>query len=390
MPVWTYLGEGTYNSVYKNENDTLVLKIPKDYKEYPTETPNRCVRLWNSVNSHLSPPARVVMTDLGYGWTCPFVKGVQANDSEMMNAVIDIFNRTGRVLVDAPSPKNFIKTPAGQIVCVDIGFALQLEKREEELELAQLAKSTISRKTWDHELITEYDKYFRGCDMYPQTVQIIKVLLFIKNYRPDIINANFLKDPPGLIVQLAQAYDAKNASEYLLKTLDEKTPPSSLYIKPIPIPVPPPVPIFTHAKHTLFQPINNQALEEVNRKLNKYTNHALQQAKTRCVNTLKEYINSRGTLNYETIQFTPSWKTRIFRNQSLTNKKVHAISELIQSLENASSLIKIEELLNAKLAYPELVKSFFSSGLKESVAKCLDFVELGKQEVKISTVQSFK
>jgi hypothetical protein len=91
-----------------------------------TDLPERSVRLWNEINPDLEPEATLISTEMGDGWACPFIKGVQASDHEMSVALIDIFNRTGRIVVDATAPENFIKTPSGKVVCIDIGMALQI------------------------------------------------------------------------------------------------------------------------------------------------------------------------------------------------------------------------------------------------------------------------
>jgi len=119
---WSLLGEGAYNIAYINPQGTLVLKIQKD-KPYDTDLPERSVRLWNEINPHCTPEAYVVNTKYGMAWVCPFIKGRQATDDEMSNAIIDIYNNTGRIVVDATAKNNFITTHKGKVVCIDIGMA---------------------------------------------------------------------------------------------------------------------------------------------------------------------------------------------------------------------------------------------------------------------------
>ena len=155
------LGEGSYNIAIRSNDGQSVLKIQKfdlDYDEITgekdneeerpqTDTPERSVRLWNTINEGLEPQAvRLELNNLeinttkpdgttallkGVGWVCPYVEGVQASDKEIQGAVLDIFNRTGRIITDATGKKNFLRTPDGTIVCIDIGMALEMEKREE-------------------------------------------------------------------------------------------------------------------------------------------------------------------------------------------------------------------------------------------------------------------
>src|SRR3989338_631154 len=131
MPRWKKLGEGTYNVAYVSDDGKSVLKIQKS--DDKTDTPERSVRLWNTINPDIPPPARLEQTEKGVGWVCPFIKGKQASDKEMSIALIDIYNKTGRIIVDATAPKNFVKLPfpRSRVVCVDVGMAIQMEQRDE-------------------------------------------------------------------------------------------------------------------------------------------------------------------------------------------------------------------------------------------------------------------
>jgi hypothetical protein len=169
------------------------------------------VRLWQELNPHLTP-VYVRQSEHGLGWVSPFVSGTQASDLEIQRALIDMFNQFGRVVVDAISPKNFIKTPDGKVICVDVGMVLQLEKQEERIcKRSGLVryKSEMSLSAWEEEK-SEYPKYFSDnmCN-YPYTITTIKALLLIKECRPDIFNVIFLLSQPVLIQKLAQAYDSK-------------------------------------------------------------------------------------------------------------------------------------------------------------------------------------
>ncbi|MFI4963241.1 MAG: hypothetical protein ACHP6H_05225, partial [Legionellales bacterium] len=207
---WSFWGQGAFNTVYKSKDGKSVLKIQKNKKDL-SDTPERSVRIWNEINSHLSPPARVLETRLGKGWVCPFVDGVQASDNDIFSALITLYNRTGRIVVDAPSPRNFIKTINGQIFCVDIGVALQLDLRDRHF-FNGLSKnnSVVSLTAWAQNS-KGYDGYFINCQPFaPNTVKLIKALLFIKAHRPDMYKVGFLKSNPNILQILAHAYDKIN------------------------------------------------------------------------------------------------------------------------------------------------------------------------------------
>ena len=215
---WAFLGNGSYNYAYKSKDGKEVLKIQKEVKKGAkvpeTDFPERSVRLWNAINVDL-PPARLQTTAYGKGWVCPFVTGEQAPDKDMAGALIGIFNRTGRIIADAIAPKNFIKTPDGKVVCVDIGLALQLERREEHnaSELVR-RKSMVSLNFWQN-TGPQFPAFFKSYEgIYPQTVNVVKALIFIKKNRPDILDVTFLKTNPTLVSTLAQAYDHQLTQAY--------------------------------------------------------------------------------------------------------------------------------------------------------------------------------
>lgn len=210
---WIFLGEGSYNKVYISEDHTVVLKIQKNSSG--TDTPRRSVRLWNAINAHYPPPASIKKSEFGDGWVCPFIQGDQASDEEMANALIDIFNNTGRIVVDATASKNFVTTSEGQVLCVDVGLALQLERREEIHFKDIRRKNFVCLNAWS-KLSEAYNRFYKDSSfIYPKTVNIIKALIFIKYNRPDIYDANFLKTNPELVEKLAKAYDRQNRDEAL-------------------------------------------------------------------------------------------------------------------------------------------------------------------------------
>lgn len=216
---WEKLGEGGYNKVYVNSERSLVLKIPKDMRD-ETDTPERSVRLWNLINPDLQPKAAIY----NRGWTCPFVKGVQASDDDMVEALINIYQKTGRIIVDATAKKNFVKANDGKIVCVDIGMALDLESQEiSKASGLRRIPSEVSLSTWDN-LKDDYEDFFDTCaENNPKTVQLIKALIFIQKNRLDMLDVSFLRNNPELISKLACAYDCQVNDYSYSKILNEVT-----------------------------------------------------------------------------------------------------------------------------------------------------------------------
>lgn len=347
MPKWIPLGSGNFNNAYKSEDGKSVLKIPKS-AENATEYPERAVRLWNQINSHVPPPASIEKNELGFGWVCPFIEGEQASDDEISSALIDIFNRSGRIIVDAPIDGNFRKTPPpnSQVVCVDIGMALQMEQRQDDFFHGKNPDYSIVSQEYWKEYNSSYDRVFIVHKVSsPETVNTIKALLFIKNNRPDIYDVQFLQRNRQLIVQLAEAYDAQKKHD-VMKSFDPKIPPK-----------------MQEGLDLLKEqrPINTDNIKDS------------------CINELKKYIDSRGTINQHG-EFEPSLITRLFRNAQLTATKVNAAKELIKEISQAKQPEEIGSAIKKHLDTPELLKATFSSGLGSSLGTCMLIASIAKNE----------
>lgn len=202
---WTYFAGGNNNSIYISCDNTSILKIQLDQTE-KTDCPDRAVLLWNEINSDITPKAYVIDSEYGLGWVCPYIKGDQSSDGEMKKALIKIYNDTGRIVVDAVAPNNFITQADGKVVCVDVSLALLLDNR---LGI-NLRQSTESLNYWS-EMSTSFDGYFSDREVvYPQTVHTIKALLYIRFYQPHIKDASFLQENRELTAKFANAYNARH------------------------------------------------------------------------------------------------------------------------------------------------------------------------------------
>lgn len=212
---WTKLGSGSYNNVYISADKQFVLKIQKENlnpKDIIADRPERSVRIWNEINPDL--PASLLEMETGKVWICPYVFGTEPSDKEISSSVIDIFNRTGRIVTDAPGRSNFVKTPAGKIICIDVGFALKLERRTQDAHGSlKRYKSEVSLTAWDN-VRHNYASFFADASLTkPTTVNTVKALLFIQNNRPDLCNVSFLN--ADFIQYFAKAYHKKNIQNAL-------------------------------------------------------------------------------------------------------------------------------------------------------------------------------
>lgn len=273
---WDFLGEGSNNQVFLNKKEGLVLKVMKKTQdESPTDSPERSVRLWNLINPKMTPSAKIVsLDDGGTAWVAPYVQGRQSTDKEMKNALIDIYNATGRIVVDATVKNNFITTDKGQVICVDIGMALQMEYRDDKILGDEKfftkpihRKSIISLGTWEKVKKNHGFLFSLYEGSHSQTIKTIKALLFIKNKRPDILDVSFLESNPTYITQFAESYD-------VMLSLENKT-------------------LMQEAKKNLD---NQQTL-------------TLEKIKESCLKEINSYINSYGSIDRNG-KFQPSFITK--------------------------------------------------------------------------------
>jgi len=155
------------------------------------------------------------------------------------------------------------------------------------------------------DLQNDFDPFFQKCHrIYPQSINTVKALPFIKNNRPDIFDVGFLKKDPTLINKLAKEYDIQKTSpnEYLYR------------INPV--------------KEILI----------------KITPLTFENIKQSCLIELQRYIASRGSMN-DNGDFSPSLITRFFRKRLLTEQKVKATFDLIIKIKGSVSAKEIDNAL---------------------------------------------
>lgn len=365
MP-WTFLGQGSFNKVYVSDDNKEVLKI-RHLKPDPTllfiDEPSRSVRLWNEINSNLSTKAYTTTEFSQDGWVCPYIAGEQASDNEISHALLDIFNHTGRIVLDAVSPKNFVKTPEREIVCIDIGLALQMEERDENFfDERRRKKSFSSLDAWGLLQETYDHTYFsRGKGHHPKTIETIKALLFIKLSRPDIFNVNFLRDNDKLLKQLAKAYDDIKAE------LFEDDTDIDIAIRELDSNSPSPQPILSKDSTSVLQ---------ANTRLQKEVPVNLEQVQQACRQLFMQYLKARGTID-SSGYFNPTLKTVFFRSEQLTKQKVDNMTTLLRKILESSSLHDIRDLLQHAETVPLFKKS---NKLTAIVGQCKLIVEMAEKE----------
>jgi hypothetical protein len=167
---WHFLGRGSYNVALINSTQTHVFKYPLS-KNSILNSPERSARIWNEIHVHPASQAYVEEdSDIGQGWISPYIRGESANDQQIATALLQIYQTTGRIVVDAPSDNNFITQENAHTLCIDVGMALKLGR----------SPSLNSLEAWE----TTQHKYPAYWNIHqplmPETIATIKALLFSK------------------------------------------------------------------------------------------------------------------------------------------------------------------------------------------------------------------
>ena len=277
----------------------------------------------------------MVNTEFGVGWVCPFVAGEPATSIEIHLALIDIYNASGRIVLDALSPNNFLKI-AKEVICIDVGFALHFTRAGDDYYLrTSRSPSPVSELAWGRcqkSYAGLFEKYKGNL-----AVDTIPSLVFIADNRPDIVDVSFLKKNAGLIKQLAEAQQEKS-------------------------------------NHSLLKNKSTSALEV----LEQIQPLKINQIKADCIAEFHDYIYARGRINSAGF-FEPSTITTIFRNKSLTTSKVNAAESLIDAINGANSVEEIAQLIQQKRDDRDLTKSSFKSAFLARLNNCLHVIAAAEE-----------
>lgn len=222
---WLYLSNGTYNIIYVDEKKEKVCRIPRDIKQkflcvQQIESIERLQRLWPLMNPNA--PKLEISTD-GKSLIVPYFEGVSPTPKETHLELLDIYKRTGRIIIDGFAGNaqnialsNFIKMkkPSAQdneyeIGCPDYGFALNLTVD------AAGPRSPVSVIAWDN-CKTAYDTMFadyaKAQDEEPDksgdeylVLNTIQALLYIQENHPTY-HSDYLKNNFDLIECFSKRY----------------------------------------------------------------------------------------------------------------------------------------------------------------------------------------
>lgn len=186
-----YKGPWVYKQriIVDDSKDVTTLYLDTSYDPESTDTAERSIRLWNSINRDL-PRA-------GYfrnGWVCPYLGSDKATDKETAQGVLETYRTDRRIVADACGRGNYLKHN-GKARCVDIALALKRRNsRVSDLYWSgdgeELVDGSIDEGSQGS--YAEYWQQFATLKTSPMplTVDAIKGLLVLE----DAIGAQSIKD----------------------------------------------------------------------------------------------------------------------------------------------------------------------------------------------------
>src|SRR3990167_1449608 len=153
----------------------------KKSSENDLDEPDRFVRLWNELNAAQSLNA----LKAGEGVIVPFIQGIEPIEEEIADFLVDVYVKTGRILLDGFVVSNFIKTADGRIVCIDMGRALLLQ-RDEEAQKESKTSLQFAENYLEQYLISNIK--YNGIN-----TNVIQALSFLHAHFPDMDKETILR-----------------------------------------------------------------------------------------------------------------------------------------------------------------------------------------------------
>jgi hypothetical protein len=329
---WQFLGEGAFNTAYQSMCGQFVLKIPRP-KGKDTEDPERSVQIFCEIHPEYAQHTQLIKIGPYTGWQMPYFKGREANDHEITKKLIDIYVKTGRIVMDAPSKDNFICTDAGEVICVDVSFAFRLHTN---LWRRASFSSLELWKNYEHQYKNHFFQRGIFIDYYQQTIFTIKALITIQKFAPDLNNLDFLHQHSFFARHLAKIYDYDQSND----------------------------------------------AQAIHQKIMMMQHYAFETLKQRCLENLSNYLKARCYLNDTFFNFLNhpqrslpklelSWFSFLFRNHQLTYQKIELVQQNIQKIHRCQDFFPLEQIVE-QFDDPEdkLRNRFFQSGLKTTYMLC--------------------
>ncbi|KTD34102.1 Ankyrin repeat protein [Legionella moravica] len=164
---WTFIGQGSFSQVFCSQKELTingqtchwVIKKARGYS--PLSAPQRIVKKWNDTNPE--HPAFVSK----HGLIAPYMGNVEATDEQIAVKLIDIYKRTGHIIADACSHKNFLYHNS-TVYCVDFDNAFN--------------RHSIESRKISFFTNNDFRDYFQNLESqgYPVSIAVIKGLGYLE------------------------------------------------------------------------------------------------------------------------------------------------------------------------------------------------------------------
>ncbi|MFC7782141.1 hypothetical protein [Legionella taurinensis] len=176
---WLVLGNGSYNRVWRSAapDKSGIYRVLK----YPLPSNDSCVtalshnqrgvRLWNEINSPSRTGLPEAITSQS-GWIAPYIANTRpATDEETANKVVEVYQATRRIVLDAATRGNVLtRLDTGEVIVVDVDLALNLRNSTASLNFAETL----------HE---RFQSYWNDPDLnknMPNTLEVTRNLIFLE------------------------------------------------------------------------------------------------------------------------------------------------------------------------------------------------------------------
>lgn len=228
----TWLGQGNYNAVFTakypgEDKPTRVAQLKKisihnleDHSRVLTlaDDPAREKRLLMEIHPDVftDKNTRVITVringDVYAGLEMPFIPGQATALRKLPSLLLDIYLRTGRIVIDGIARGNFLtyKTAQGKekTILIDVTFAVKLAAKCQAAEQEAMASSQTSIDVWDS-MRSVYVEFFKDCikksDDYVPAIEMIKALVVLQALGIRSFSAEKLTD--GVISYLGQNFN---------------------------------------------------------------------------------------------------------------------------------------------------------------------------------------
>ena len=170
---WRPLGQGSYNQVQVSErripiqsrNSYWVRKLPYGAHPGSLNETSRAERKWQEINPDI-PFYKLSEEE----WMVPYLGHQKPSDAEVAAQVIKIYRSSRNIVLDAPSSGNFLKTPNGEVVCVDVDQAVRCDS------------PTSDQYYLANEDLQSHANFFDKSVGYDLTIKIIRALRYLERH----------------------------------------------------------------------------------------------------------------------------------------------------------------------------------------------------------------